>query len=193
MENLINDLIQRTHNVLNEAEALKELPKGNLQWRPAAESWSVLECIEHLNRYGRYYIPEIKQRMKGAAPTKPGQIFKTGLLGNYFAKAMLPKEKLNTMKTFSNMNPLLSNLEKDTIEEFIQQQKQLLQILDDCRKVDLNKTKTSISISKLIKLKLGDTLRVVIYHNQRHLVQAHKVLREFEVFSKQKTKQAHTI
>ncbi|RXM56703.1 hypothetical protein BOQ60_25350, partial [Chryseobacterium sp. CH1] len=31
--------------------------------------------------------------------------------------------------------------------------------------IDLEKTKTSISISKLIKLKLGDTFRFVIYHN----------------------------
>ena len=182
MEKLIDDLVERTHIVLNEAEALKELQKANLQWRPSSESWSVLVCIEHLNRYGRFYIPEIKQRMQDGKPSKPGQVFKTGLLGNYFAKSMLPKEKLNTMKTFSNMNPLNSTLEKDTIDEFIQQQKQMLQILGDCRTVDLNKTKSAISISKLIKLKLGDTLRVVIYHNQRHLVQAHKVLREFEVY-----------
>ena len=43
-------------------------------------------------------------------------------------------------------------------------------------KIDLNKTKTAISISKLIKLKIGDTFRVVVYHNERHLIQAEKIL-----------------
>jgi hypothetical protein len=181
MENLINDLIKRTHTNLNQAEELNKLPTKVLQWRAYNDSWSSLECLEHLNRYGRFYIPEIKMRMQNAPTAKPGQTFKTGLVGNYFAKSMLPKEKLNKMKTFSNMNPINSKLEKGVIEEFIHQQRQLLQILDSCRQIDLNKTKTAISITKLIKLKLGDTLRVVIYHNQRHLVQAHKVLKEFEV------------
>jgi len=38
-------------------------------------------------------------------------------------------------------------------------------------KVDLNKVKTGITISKLVRIKLGDILRVVIYHNDRHMEQ----------------------
>ncbi|MEO9077333.1 MAG: DinB family protein, partial [Gelidibacter sp.] len=34
---------------------------------------------------------------------------------------------------------------------------------------------TAISISNLIKLKVGDTFRVVVYHNERHLVQANRI------------------
>ncbi|MGB3549023.1 MAG: hypothetical protein WBA17_18760 [Saprospiraceae bacterium] len=36
----------------------------------------------------------------------------------------------------------------------------------------MNRTKTAVSITKLIRLRLGDTLRVVVYHNQRHVAQA---------------------
>lgn len=43
------------------------------------------------------------------------------------------------------------------------------------KNIDLNKTKTAISISKWFKLKLGDTFKVVIYHNERHIAQARKV------------------
>ena len=86
------------------------------------------------------------------------------------------KEKLNKMKTFKDKNPLGSKLDKSTIERFISQQEQVLNLLDKSRKIDLSKTKTAISISKLIKLRIGDTFRVVIYHNERHLVQAEKIL-----------------
>lgn len=175
-EKLIDDLVDRAHKLLNEAEELKTLPEKTLQWRPAPESWSILECLEHLNLYGRFYLPEIKKRLNNASTAKSKQTFKSGLLGNYFALSMLPKEKLNTMKTFKNMNPIHSTLDKTVMDEFIRQQRQMLSILEKCRKVDLNKTKTSISISNFIKLKLGDTLRVVIYHNQRHMVQAQKAL-----------------
>ncbi len=54
----------------------------------------------------------------------------------------------------------------------------LLDVLDMSKKVNLTKTKTGISISKWLKLRLGDTFRVVIYHNQRHILQAKKVLKE---------------
>ena len=46
------------------------------------------------------------------------------------------------------------------------------------KNVNLDKIKTAISISKLIRLKLGDTFRVLIYHNERHIKQAEKVLHE---------------
>lgn len=67
-------------------------------------------------------------------------------------------------------------MNKNSIERFLEQQRQILELLKKSRKVSLSKTKTYISISKLIKLKLGDTLKVLIYHNERHIVQATKVL-----------------
>ena len=74
------------------------------------------------------------------------------------------------------MNPIHSSLSKNTVTVFIDQQKQLLDLLDSAKEIDLNKVKTSISITTLIKLKLGDTFRFLIYHNKRHIVQAQKVL-----------------
>lgn len=172
-QELINDLVERTKNVLNQAEELKQLSVEDLNQKIAPEAWSALECIEHLNRYGDFYIPEISQRIKHANSEKK-EVFKSGKLGNYFAKMMLPREKLNKMKTFKEMNPLGSTLTKDQVDKFIHQQKQMLDLLDAARNIDLTRTKTSITISKLIKLRLGDTFRVVIYHNQRHLIQAQK-------------------
>ena len=159
---------------IQDANSLMELNQEKLNYKPDENSWSILECIEHLNRYGDFYIPEIGKKMKQSNSISTN-IFKSGLLGNYFAKSMLPKEKLNKMKTFTSMNPINSKLDKSTIHTFISQQKQLLEILSTAERKNLNKIKTGISISKWIKLKLGDTLRVVIYHNQRHLIQANKL------------------
>lgn len=157
------------------AENFINLSEEELNRRIHETGWSVLECIEHLNLYGNFYLPEITRRIKSSATT-PEQLFKSGWLGNYFANSMLPKERLNKMKTFREMNPINSKLDKQVLNTFIEQQKNMLELLVKAEKVSLNKVKTGISISKLIKLKLGDTLRVVIYHNKRHIVQAQKVL-----------------
>lgn len=174
-EILIQDLIERTRVNINNVKSFSSLSIEELNWRMAQDTWSILECIEHLNLYGDFYIPEISKRIK-ESNKQPEPVFKSGFLGNYFAKMMLPPEKLNKMNTFKDKNPLGSNLDKTTIEKFLLQQEQILELLDKSRKVNLGKTKTTTSISKLIKLKLGDTFRVLIYHNERHIVQANKVL-----------------
>lgn len=174
-EQLITDLTRRTNALIQEAEQLNQLPETTLNFKTNPESWSALECIQHLNLYGRFYLPEIDRRL-AADKSHPPLQFKSGWLGNYFAKSMLPKENLNKMKTFANMNPINSTLDKAVITEFLEQQRKMLQLLEKARRHHLGKVKTNISISKLIRLKLGDTFRFVIYHNDRHMQQAERMI-----------------
>lgn len=177
-EELIQDLIERTRQNINRAELLRTKADDALNYKSAHQSWSALECLEHLNLYGRFYLPEITKHINETPHPKETD-FKSGLLGNYFANSLLPKEKLNKMNTFKSMNPLNSKLDRSVIDNFLDQQIQMLELLDKARHVSLNKTKTGISISRFIKLKLGDTFRVVIYHNQRHMEQAERALAGF--------------
>ncbi|OBX25137.1 DinB family protein [Gelidibacter algens] len=174
-EQLIQDLVERTRLNINEAEKFSNFSNEKLNHKIKYDSWSILECFEHLNLYGDFYIPELKSRIENSK-SLPNVNFKSGIIGNYFAKMMLPKDKLNKMKTLKDKNPIGSQLDRTTIARFIRQQEEMLKLLDTSRHIDLNKTKTAISISKLIKLKLGDTFRFVIYHNERHMAQANKVL-----------------
>jgi hypothetical protein len=170
---LIKELTNYVNHHIRLAEQWKNLPIEALNARPAPNAWSALECLEHLNRYGDFYIPELQKRLK-LAPEAQQHQFKPGILGNYFAMSMLPKAKLNRMKTFASMNPAGSLLTTTTIARFINQQYDFLHLLEAAKKADLNRTKTAISISTWLKLKLGDTLRVVIYHNERHMQQAQR-------------------
>jgi len=174
---LLNDLREMTLSIITRVEDMKLEDDKSLNAKSNNDSWSSLECIEHLNRYGRYYIPEIKQRISNAKKGNEGT-FKSGWLGNYFAKSMMPSKKMKPIKTFVSMNPVGSQLDSvAVIKEFLEQQQQILRILEVSKNIDLTGTKTAISISKLIKLRLGDTLRVVIYHNERHIQQANNALR----------------
>src|SRR5690606_4322138 len=164
----------------NLAEALnfQQLTVEQLNKRGTAGGWTILECIEHLNLYGDFYIPEIKNRIS-QAKHKPSESFKSGIMGHYFAKMMLPKENLKKIKTFKSMDPIHKSLGTNVLDKFINQQKEILEILETAKNVNLTKTKTSISISKWIKLRLGDTFQVLIYHNLRHIMQAKKVYESF--------------
>ncbi|AIJ36504.1 conserved hypothetical protein [Flavobacterium psychrophilum] len=169
-ETLIFNLIETTKQNINFVELLKQKNDAQLNWKQNPESWSVLECLEHLNLYGYFYIPEIEKTIL-KAKYKNETMFKSGVLGNHFAISMLPKQKLNKMKTFKDKNPLNSNLERKVIDEFINQQRKTIDLLNKSRSVNLNKEKVKISLTKWIKLNLGDTFRFTTNHNIRHLKQ----------------------
>lgn len=164
------------------AEQLKHRTDAELNYRKQPASWSVLECLEHLNLYANFYLPEIENSI-GKSKTQSNAEFKSGWLGNYFAQSMLPKAKLNKMKTFKEMNPINRNLNREVLDTFIGQQTKLLTLLQQARAVDLSRTKTSISISKLICLRLGDTFRFVINHQIRHIKQANDVLSSLSIIN----------
>lgn len=176
-EQLIQTLIEQTRQHINKAEKLKAESADVLNRRPAPASWNVLECLQHLNLYGDFYIPAMQKAVRNSA-TKPEAVFKSGILGGYFAQSMLPKEKLNKMKTFRDKDPLHANLDRSVIDTFIHQQFLLIDLLNDARGVSLNKVKIPTSISHLLRLKLGDTFRFVINHNIRHMAQVEKILQQ---------------
>lgn len=175
-EQLLTQLKTDLGRQIKQTQELNRLSYETLNWRERTESWSVLECIEHLKRYNDFYIPEIKSKLE-STPAKPNPHFRSGWLGNYFANAMLPKGKLNKMNTFKEMNPLNSHLDIVLLENFEQQLVSLNELVDHAQQYDLSKVKTSVSISKWIKLRLGDTFRVVVNHQTRHFAQIDNVIK----------------
>ena len=173
-EKLIQTLIQQTRQIITEVEKLKTYDLKTLKFRENESSWSMLECLEHLNLYGDFYLPQIENNIK-KSNTKADHEFKNGFLGNYFSKSMLPNEKFTKMKTFKSKNPLHAKLDIGIIDRFIKQQTKLLELLNQARNVSLNKVKVQTSISSLIRLKLGDTFQFFINHVIRHLSQIKRI------------------
>ena len=175
---LIDDLLRRTEQATAKAKFFKQLSIDQLRYKKGGQ-WSILECLEHLNLYGDFYLLEIENRIIEKGNRGGSKIFRSGLLGNYFANLMEVKEgKVTKMKTPKDKNPVNMNLTETTIARFLQQQEQLVKLLQTCRSMDLTRTKCAISLTRLIKLRLGDTLRFFTYHIERHVLQAERVCKE---------------
>lgn len=171
---LLDELTRITLHNIKVVNSFKNLDIPTLNRRSSATSWSILECIEHLNRYGDFYIPELNYRIANARYAEPTQQYKQGLLGGYFAR-MMKAENPTKIKSLKSYNPIGSKLNDQVLDIFISQQEALLLCLDKARSINLIKNKTAISISKLIRLQLGDTFSFLIYHNERHIKQAQRV------------------
>lgn len=177
-EQLINNL---TNDVTVLLESVKSFiqEKDALLIQPASGKWSITQILEHLNSYGRYYLPAIDKALSVSVDRREAW-FNSGFLGNYFTNMMKPKsvfEVKNKMKAVKSHAPE-NNLNPDTVlNEFVNQQQKLLQLLELSRQKSLNHIRIPISISKIIKLNLGDTFRFFIAHEQRHFIQARNTLK----------------
>ena len=170
---LIEELLSLTEKSIRSVKVFKELDAKQLNFKKSKEQWSILECIEHLNLYGDFYLPEIQKRLLESNDSSTAEIFKAGIIGNYFANLMKGSNgKIKKMKAPQDKNPANSALTITALDRFLKQQELLKALLNKRRSVNLNKIKISISISKMVKLKLGDTFRFYVYHIDRHIIQA---------------------
>lgn len=174
---LITELRQLCQQHIATAQQLQQHTDDELNRRSRPDSWSALECIEHLNLYGVFYIPAMQSAMERAAASTQTE-FSCGWLGNYFAESMKPKAQLNKMKTFKDKNPINSQLSSSVVlTNFVEQQQQLLALLDQAQHRNLM-VRVPTTLSSLVRLRLGDALRFVTYHNDRHMAQAQRALSE---------------
>ncbi len=149
-------------------------------YAPDKGRWSVVQVLEHLNAYNRHYLPLIEKEL--SVVTHDNDVwFNSGLWGEKFIKMMKPSnvyEITNKMKTSKKMS-FPNSLNVDAVmKEFVAGQEKLLQFLQLAKGKDLAKVHIPITLTKLIKLRLGDTFRFLIAHEQRHLIQARNTIRE---------------
>ena len=79
------------------------------------------------------------------------------------------------MKTPKDKNPLNTKLSVTVVDRLLKQLEKLKILLSQSTTVNLTNLKTAISLTKLIKLRLGDTLRFFVYHIERHILQAQNI------------------
>ena len=166
---LISELQTTVQGIIETVEAeILPLNKAALNWKPAPEAWSILECFEHLNRYNRFYNAELERALARSA--RPAA-FQPGWLGNYFVQSISPGNT-KPMKTMKHLNPLGSKLGVKVLEEFLAHQRHLLELLGKAKGANLNQRLVKVEILPLLRLKTGDAFRFVVAHEQRHLQQA---------------------
>lgn len=137
----------------------------------AKGGWSVIQNLEHLNLYYDYYNPAIKDSLEQAQKDNAASVFKSGWLGSYFTNSMDFRKK-GKIKAFKDYIPEVDLMPEVVMTKFLSNQDELIKLLENAKDYDLTKIKTAISLTRWIKMRLGDVFQFVIMHNERHIVQA---------------------
>lgn len=171
-----NDLLVKLRrdvlSIIDVAKDFERLAESDLNWKEHQAKWSILECLEHLNRYSLYYNAEFKKVIARTITSNNDQHqTKSTWMGRKFI-AMMHPDNTTKHKTFARMNPTEGSLKKEVIVRFLRNQQELLDILELASKVDMNKASIPVEFIKMLRMNLGDALQFVIVHEQRHLKQA---------------------
>jgi hypothetical protein len=176
-DHLIDLLQADVRKLILTATHLQSMDPEALHERPSVKKWNVVQILEHLNSYGRYYLLAIEKSMRQHRPAVAR--FSPGWLGDYFTRLMKPAEDgqvHHKMQSPKDHRPPKDLDFLPVLNEFLEQQRYLLDLLALAREKNIGRIRVPISLSKFIRLKLGDTFRFVIAHEQRHFVQIHTTL-----------------
>lgn len=160
-------------------------------WKPNPQVWSINEIFAHLNVFSRFYHIAFLNRIENTKFREPKENFISSPLGRSAWKSMKlgnaknVKRKFNTQRAY---NPLVdpSLVNGNDVVDFQASQEELLQIIEKAKTINVRKAKVQISFSKIIRLRFGDALLYVVYHNERHVHQALNLI-QHPAFPKKKS------
>jgi hypothetical protein len=168
----------------NAEDLLGELTDDGFRTRPRPGSWSVGECLDHLNAVARTYLPALERaveegRRDGHFGTGP---FGYGVGGSIFIWLMEPPPRLRLPApgTFrpADLGPLPA-----VREDFHRCHDRYGDVLDGAEGLDLSRIRVSSPVSGLLRFNLAAALAFLAAHERRHLWQARRVRRSLEISS----------
>jgi hypothetical protein len=169
---------QQFEQLSHDADALVEpLSDDQFNWRPSAASWSVAQCIEHLNTTARLYLPQLDEAIANAIRrgTYGEGPFSYNVFGRLFTLVMEPPVRFR-MKATKPFEPPLSRPRSEVMAAFRAYQVQFADRLRQANGLDLARAKVRSPIVSWMRYSLGSGFALMLAHERRHLWQARRVV-----------------
>ncbi|RKY94112.1 MAG: hypothetical protein DRQ01_03130, partial [Ignavibacteriae bacterium] len=103
--------------------------------------------------------------------------FKHTFSGRLILKYVDPNSTTRT-KTFNVFKPTMRQINTSIIRSFSKEVEIIISFAEKLHGVDLTNLKISSPVTKLLRMNVGDALLINLYHDQRHLNQAEKIINE---------------
>jgi hypothetical protein len=164
-------------------QRFESMSENQLNWKPSPQVWSLSEIFAHLNEYARFYHEALLKRIENTRFREPKESFTSSPLGRSAWQSMKLGNARNVKRRFRSpkaYDPLItpSIVSGGDVQTLKQKQEEFLTILEKALAVNIRKVKVPISVSKLVRLRLGDALLFVAYHNERHFQQAINLIKQ---------------
>lgn len=143
-------------------------------WKPDEKSWSIGECLVHLNLVADAYLPRLEAAVRKNKPRDEGP-FTYGFVARKMIDGMRPGA--STLSASRSLNPseggARSTVEKaSTLRAFDTYTDRYVAVCERADGLNLAKIKIRYPFFWLLRLPLGATLEITGLHALRHARQA---------------------
>ena len=174
----IDEFRRQFERLADEADALvAPLTEEQFLWQPSPGSWSVAQCIDHLNVTARMYLPRLDE---GIAEAMRRGLYGEGpfahdFIGKLFVRTMEPPPRLK-VKAPATFHPAAQRSRAEIMAAFRAYQVQFVDRLRQASGLDLRRAKVMSPASTWIKMSLNSGFALMVAHERRHLWQAQQVI-----------------
>lgn len=174
----IDDFRRQFEQLANDADALvAPLNDEQFVWQFAPRTWSIAQCLDHLNMTARAYLPALDEGI--AAAIRSGLYgegpFTYWWLARLFVRTMEPPPRLR-MKTPRDFLPPPTRTRREIMSAFRAYQVQFVDRLRQANGLDLSRARVRSPAVSWIRMPLGAGFAAMTAHERRHLWQARRVM-----------------
>jgi hypothetical protein len=157
-------------------DSFGSLTHEQLNWKPAADSWSVAQCLDHLIRTADQFYPEFEKIASGNRKNTFWQSYSpfTGVAGRFLINTIKTDSKKVRAPSKAIVPP--SQIEADIIDRFVAKQADIAEKIRSTANVDWRKTVVSSPFLAVMTYTLEDGYTVLVEHEKRHIRQAKRVM-----------------
>jgi len=158
-------------------ELVAPLTDDQFAWQPTPESWSVAQCLDHLNATARAYLPMLDEGIANAirrGEHSPGP-YAYNWIGRFMVYVVKPATRWRGTAPEAFLPPP-GRRRPEIVAAFRAYQVQYVDRLRQASGLDLARARITSPLARWLRMPLGSAFAMLIAHEQRHLAQARRVL-----------------
>jgi uncharacterized damage-inducible protein DinB len=157
-------------------DLLEDIDEEQFNAKPDSKTWSIGECIDHMNKTGALYLRQIRQKVRiekalDRGINRKSSEIKPRFISSILIKSMEPpvKFKLRSPKSFKPRSELNK---EETRLKFRELQDQFIEQFKYLEENNLLHKRMTSPATNLLKMELGEVFLFIAAHQRRHLWQA---------------------
>lgn len=177
MNEFLSEQIAQLAEGLVRLDSLSEgLTDEHANQRPSVESWSVVECLEHLTASLDSYLPLMERAVEKARTknrTSENPSLGGTMIGRMLINVLHPDSKPRRVRAPSVFKPKRTNAElAESVQRFRDATEALIELANKADGLDLGRVRFGTPVSFLVRVSLAQAFQIHAIHNLRHLDQA---------------------
>ena len=173
----IDDFKRQFEEIASDANALvAPLTDRQFGWKRSPLSWSVGECLDHLNATARVYLPSLDKGIadaigRGLCGPGPHRYNWIGRLHVYLVQT--PRVRAKAPRA---IQPPAGRTRREIMAAFRAYQVQYIDRLRQANGLDLARARAASPVATWMPIPLGSAFALMVAHEHRHLWQARRVM-----------------